>query len=114
MPLVFDILIHLRTYAIALTSDTEKVFHQVSVHEKDIEFLRFLWFDNVFLNQPKIVPNRFAWVIFGVTCSPFLLNEAIRKYAKSYELYIWLVLGAKTEIFGQTFLFTNGEVMIQN
>ena len=60
MPLVFDILIHLRTYAIALTSDTEKVFHQVSVHEKDIEFLRFLWFDNVFLNQPKIVPYSFA------------------------------------------------------
>ena len=33
-PLIFDILIHFRTYAIALTSDIEKAFHQVSAHAK--------------------------------------------------------------------------------
>ena len=47
-PSIFDILIRFRTYAIALTSDIEKSLHQVSVHEKDREILRFLWFDNVF------------------------------------------------------------------
>ena len=87
-PLIFDILIRCRTYAIALKSDIEKAFHQVSAHEKDRDFLRFLWFDNVFSDQPKIVRNRFAQVIFGVTCSPFLLNEAIRKHAKNYEFDI--------------------------
>ena len=87
-PLMFDILILFRTYAIALTSDIEKAFHQVSVHKKDRECLRFLWFDNVFSYQPKIVRNTFARVIFGVTCSPFLVNEAIRKYAKNYEFDI--------------------------
>ena len=34
-PLIFYIPIRLRTYVIALTSDIEKAFHQVSVHEKD-------------------------------------------------------------------------------
>ena len=41
-----------------------------------------------FSDQPKILRKRFARVIFGVTCSPFLLNEAIRKHAKNYEFDI--------------------------
>ena len=55
---------------------------------KKTEFLRFLSFDNVFSDQPKIVRNKFARVIFGVTCSPFLLKEAIRKHVKNYEFGI--------------------------
>ena len=51
-------------------------------------FLRFLWFDNVFSEQPKIVRNRFARVIFGVTISPYLLNETIRKHAQMYDFEI--------------------------
>ena len=77
-----------RTYVIALTSDIGIAFHQVNVHEKDRHFGGFLWFDNVFSDQPKIVRNRFPRVIFGVTCSPFLLNEAIGKHAKNYEFDI--------------------------
>ena len=84
-PLIFDILIRFRTYTVALTSDIKKAFHQVSVYEKDREFVRFLWFNNVFSDQSKIVCNRFARVIFGVTCSLFLLNEAIRKNARNNE-----------------------------
>ena len=42
IPLIFDILIRFRTYDIALTSYIEKASHQVSVHEKDRELLRFL------------------------------------------------------------------------
>ena len=41
-PLIFDILIRFGTYDIALTSYIEKAFHQVSVHKKDRERLRFL------------------------------------------------------------------------
>ena len=90
-PLVFDILILFRTYAIALTSDIKKDFHEASVHKKDSEFFKSLWFDNdffFFLDQPKILRKRFARVIFGVTFSPFLLNEAIKKHVKNQEFDI--------------------------
>ena len=63
--LIFDILIRFRTYAIALKSDIGKAFHQVSDHENDREFLRFLWFD-VFSDQPKIVRSRFVEVILAL------------------------------------------------
>ena len=76
-PLIFDILTRFRTYAIALTSDIEKAFLQISIEKNDRDFLRFLLFDDVFSNTPKIVRNRFARVIFGVTSSPFLLNQTI-------------------------------------
>ena len=49
-PLIFDILTRFRTYAIALTSDIEKAFLQISIEKNDRDFLRFLWFDDVFSN----------------------------------------------------------------
>ena len=70
-PLLYDILLRFRSHVIALTSDIEKVFLQINVNENDHDYLRFLWFDNIFLDQPKIVRNRFARVVFGVTSSPF-------------------------------------------
>ena len=84
-PLIFDILIQVRTYIIALTTDIKKAFHHVCMKKTD--FFRFLWTDG-FSDQPKIVRNRFARVIFGVTFLPYLLNEASRKHAKKYEFDI--------------------------
>ena len=41
-----------------------------------------------FSDSPKVVRNRLARVIFGVTSSPFLLNQTIRKHVQSYEFDI--------------------------
>ena len=79
-PLAFDILIRFRSFAIALTSDIEKAFLQISINENDHDYLRFFWFGDAFSDSPKVVRNRFTRVIFGVTSSPFLLNQTIRKY----------------------------------
>ena len=81
-PLIFDILLRFRCYAIALTADIEKAFLQIGIVEPDNEFLRFLWFGNVFATEPKIVHNCFARVIFGVTSSPFLLNGTVKKHTQ--------------------------------
>ena len=86
--LVFDILIRFRSFAFALTSDIEKAFLQISINENGRDDLHFLWFEDVFSDSPKVVRNRFARVIFGVTISPFPLNQTIRKQALSYEFDI--------------------------
>ena len=89
-PLVFDILIRFRSFAIdlevlQLTSDIEKAFLEISINENDRDHLRFLWFDDVFSDLPKVVQNKFARVIFGVTSSPFPFNQTIRKHVQSYK-----------------------------
>ena len=83
--LIFDIFLRFRTFLIAMTSDIEKTFLQISVDKGDQEYLRFLWFDDVFSEVSRILRNRFARVVFGVTSSPFLLNGTIRKHMGNYE-----------------------------
>ena len=62
-----------------------KAFLQINVNENDRDYLRFLWFDKIFSDQPKMVRNRFVRVVFGVTSSPFCLNGTIRKHVQSYD-----------------------------
>ena len=83
-PLTFDILHSFRTYPAALTSGIEKVFLQISIERMERNYLRFLWYDDVFSDFPKLKRLRFARVIFGVTSSPFLLNGTIRKRIGNY------------------------------
>ena len=84
-PLAFDILLRFRAQVIALNADIEKAFHQISLDNDDIDYLTFLWLDNIFFDQPTITRNRFARVIFGVTSSPFCLNSTIRKHVNQYS-----------------------------
>ena len=71
-------------YVIALTFDIEEAFLQININEND-SYIRFLRFDNIFFGQPKIVRNRLASVVFGVTCSPFCLKGTVCKHAKHYN-----------------------------
>lgn len=41
----------------------------VSIAEQDRDVLRFLWFDNVLLEEVATIKLRFAHVVFGV-CQP--------------------------------------------
>ena len=84
-PLIYDILLRFRCFAIALTADIEKAFLQIGIVDKDKDYLRFLWFNDVFADEPIIVCNRFARVIWGVTSSPFLLNGTVRKHTNKYD-----------------------------
>ena len=70
-PLLYNILLRFRSHVVASTFYIEKAFLQINVNENDRDYLRFLWCDNILSDQPKIVRNRFARVVFGVTNSPF-------------------------------------------
>ena len=72
-----------------MTADIEKAFLQIYIKENERNYVRFLWFDNVFAEQPTITRNRFARVIFGMNSSPFLLNGTLRKHGSSYiDMYV--------------------------
>ena len=77
IPKIMDILVRFPFHKVALVSDVEKAFHQVSIAPEDRDVLRFLWIDDVTSPEPRIVVYRFTRAVFGVNCSPFLLNASI-------------------------------------
>ena len=79
-PLLFDMLIRFRIHNIAITADIQQAFLQISVHPEERDYLRFLWFDDVFKDKPNVIKYRFNRVIFGATCSQFLLNGDLEQY----------------------------------
>jgi len=47
--------IKFRSYCIGLVADIEKAFHQIVVSLDDRDILRFLWFEDVNSERPRIV-----------------------------------------------------------
>ena len=81
---VAEIVTRFRLYPIALTSDIEKAFLMISVWPPDRDALRFLWPDDVNAHSAQTVIYRFARVVFGVSCSPFLLNATLKRHIEGY------------------------------
>ena len=84
LPLLFDILLRLRTGKIGLTSDIKQAFLQTETSPEHRDYLRFLWYENVYKSNPELIILRFARVLFGLTCSPFLLNGTVKCHLQKY------------------------------
>ena len=84
-PNLYNLLLKFRVHTMAITADIEKAYHQIEIKEKHRDFLRFLWYSDVFANNPHIVRYRFCRVMFGLAPSQYLLNAAIRKHGEKYE-----------------------------
>ena len=82
---ILDILLRFRTHRVALTADIEKAFLMISVTERDRDFLRFLWIDDISKVNPDVIILRFARVVFGVSSSPFLLNATIKHHVEKFS-----------------------------
>ncbi|XP_068756729.1 uncharacterized protein [Montipora capricornis] len=80
-----DVILRFRTHRKALGGGIEKAFLYVSIAEEDRDVLRFLWFDDVKKESPRVIVLRFTRVVFGVSSSPFLLNATVRHHVKRYE-----------------------------
>ena len=76
-PRVFDILVKFRVYLTGLTADIEKAFHQIAVHPRDRDMLRFLWLDDVQTEHPNIMQYRFCRLVFGLTSSLAILSSVL-------------------------------------
>ncbi|UYV80233.1 hypothetical protein LAZ67_18002105 [Cordylochernes scorpioides] len=72
------ILLKFREKAIGVIADFRKAFLQIEVKEEDRDYLRFLWWKN----NHQIQVFRYKRVVFGVTCSPYLLGAVILHHLK--------------------------------
>ena len=86
-PLVNDltsILLRFRLHELGSTSDLEKAFLMVGLNEKDRNYCKFFWPENVLDPKSKILTYRFKVVLFGSTASQFLLNCTIAHHLAQY------------------------------
>ena len=82
-PLLFDILLRFRVYKVALIADIEKAFVTISINPTQRDLLRFLWIKESNAENLDIITMRFTRLVFGLTCSPYILNAAIRHHFES-------------------------------
>ena len=83
-PEIFNILVRFRRQRIGLVADIEKAFLNIAVDTDQRDLMRFLWIDDISADDPRIVPYRFCRVIFGMNCSPFLLNATLKYHVNGY------------------------------
>ena len=82
-PLIFDILLRFQMNKVAMIGDIEKAFLNISIDPAQRDLLRFLWVKNKDAPNPEVISLRFARLVFGLTCSPYILNAVIRKHVES-------------------------------
>ena len=85
IPRLFDFFIKFHWYPVTITAGIEKVYLHINVHKSHEDYLRFLWFGDINSENPVIERYRFYRILFGATCSQFLLNATIGKHVSKYE-----------------------------
>ncbi|VDM64568.1 unnamed protein product [Angiostrongylus costaricensis] len=105
---LFGILLRFRIGRIAITSDVEKTFVQVRLHEDDRDATRCLWLHDYrlppFPNNIKTL--RFTRVIFGLNTSPFLLAGTIHFHLDQYKEEAELVTQLKDNLYVDNLVVT--------
>ena len=84
-PLIFDILLRFRLHRVASIGDLEKAFLNVGVNPKQRNLLRFSWISDISSLNPEVIIFRFTRLVFGLVCSPFILNVTLRNHFSKYE-----------------------------
>ncbi|XP_063436092.1 uncharacterized protein LOC134717532 [Mytilus trossulus] len=79
---ITGILMRFRAKKYATTSDLEKAFLQIQLDEKDRDATRFLWLSDPTNTSSPLITYRFKSVLFGATCSPFILSATLLKHFK--------------------------------
>lgn len=79
---LWDILVRSRFYPVLLTGDLKKAFLHIRIKEEERDVLRFHWKPS---NSDEILIFCFTWALFGMTCSPFLLERVINQHLDTWE-----------------------------
>ena len=79
---LWDVLVRQRSYPVTVTGDLQKAFLQVRIKEAERDALRFHWKKD---KDAELETLRFTRVLFGLTCSPFLLEGVLECHLQSWE-----------------------------
>ncbi len=79
------ILVRFRCYRYALTADIEKAFLNISLDEEDRDATRFFWLSDPTNPESSFDVFRFKSILFGASCSPFILNATIKKHLDNHN-----------------------------
>ncbi|XP_071124284.1 uncharacterized protein [Mytilus edulis] len=75
-----------RANPVVITTDIEKALLHEGLNEDDPYATRFLWLSNPSDQTRYLQTYRFISVLFGATCSPFMLNDTILKHLQHYNI----------------------------
>ncbi|KAK6762757.1 hypothetical protein RB195_023461 [Necator americanus] len=85
LPELYAMLLRFRVPKYVITSDVEKAFLQVHLHELDRDATRFFWVRDYKKDptEDNILTYRFASVTFGLNVSPFLLGATVHYHLRN-------------------------------
>lgn len=73
---LFEILIRFASHRYAMTSDIEKMYRMIRVHQDDCDLQRILW-----IEDGEIKIYRLKTVTYGTACAPFLATRCLKQLA---------------------------------
>ncbi|UYV71355.1 hypothetical protein LAZ67_8002739 [Cordylochernes scorpioides] len=96
-----EIMIRFRENKFGVTADIRKAFQMVAIEESERNYLRFLWWEKE--SDRELIPYRHKRLVFGLNCSPFVLNAVIEYHLQSIRgpLVQW------AKILAQSFYMDN-------
>ena len=83
VPELTKVLMRFRTDNYAITSDIKRAFLNIALAEEDRDATRFLWSENPYEKELKVKIYRFKSVLFGATCSQFILNATLKHHLEN-------------------------------
>ncbi|VDI56220.1 Hypothetical predicted protein [Mytilus galloprovincialis] len=83
---VTTILLRFRLNKYAVSTDIEKAFLNVGLDIEDRDVTRFFWLSKPTDPNSDLTTYRFKSVLFGATCSPFILNAVLSKHLNNHPV----------------------------
>jgi len=87
-PLLNDLaslMMRFRVHKYGISTDIQKAFLQIGLHEKDREYTKFFWLSDPNNPDSDLKVLQFKVVLFGATCSPFILSATILNHLEKFQ-----------------------------
>lgn len=75
---LISIVLRWREYRYVYIADAEKMFRQILIDPRDLDYQRVLWYSP----ENKVVAFQLWTVTYGTACAPFLTNRVIKQFAR--------------------------------